>query len=174
VCDQLLDAGISCTVLKGVATAHLDYADPSMRQFGDVDLLVAPSEFARAGSILDLHGASRPYALPSGHERFTHAVTFRSPGQVEVDLHQHIAHRALGQLIPTDALLARRVPFGLAGRTLHALHRHDRLIHASVHTFASRDSYRRLSSLADVLLLAESMAGEAPEVLACADRWRVR
>ena len=48
--DELLEvtarleaADMIVVVVKGAATAHLDYQDPSLRQFGDVDLLVRPS-----------------------------------------------------------------------------------------------------------------------------------
>ena len=47
VSARLGDAAITVAVLKGAATAHLDYEDPALRQFGDVDLLVHPEDFPR-------------------------------------------------------------------------------------------------------------------------------
>lgn len=170
----LIDAGIEFAVLKGAATAHLDYADPSLRQFGDVDLLVDPEVFPQACVVLEAHGWGQAYVLPRHHERFTHAITFRQGRRVEVDLHQRIAHRALGLLMPPSELLAASVAYEIAGRTLRALCPSHRLIHAAVHTGASRGAYRRLSSLADVLVLAEANTASASDVLAQADRWRIR
>jgi hypothetical protein len=46
-------AGIECMVLKGPVMAHRLYADrPGCRNYGDVDLLVAPRHFDAAGRVL--------------------------------------------------------------------------------------------------------------------------
>lgn len=171
---MLTGAGIATVVLKGAATAHVDYASPSLRQFGDVDLLVAPEAFPDACAVLAAHAWKQAYVLPRHHERFTHAVTFRQGPRVEVDLHQRVAHRALGLLIPPADLLAGAVEYEIAGRSLRALSPSHRLIHAAVHTGSSRGPYRRLSSLADVLVLADANAVSAADVLELADRWRIR
>jgi hypothetical protein len=174
IAEVLSSGEVVFAVLKGVATAHLDYPDPALRQFADVDLLVAPKDLDRACTLLGTLGWIQAYALPRYHERFTHAVTLRSDRKVEVDLHQRLAHRALGELLPTRDLLANAVQFELAGRTLSALSKSDRLIHAAIHTQTSRPPYRRLSSSADVLVLTDQLADEAGLVLARAEAWRVR
>jgi hypothetical protein len=171
----LLDAaGIRWALLKGVATAHLDHADPSWRQFGDVDLLVQPSDMDTARRVLGAAGWRQSYALPDRHERFTHAFTFACDGVLELDVHQRIGHRALGRLVPTEALLRERVSFELAGRTVWALSDLDRTIHACIHSVSSRGEYRRLSSVADVLVLSYLHEDRAAEVIERADGWRVR
>ncbi len=124
--------------------------------------------------LLGSQGWRRPYVLPRGHERFTHAITFQIPPRVEIDLHQHIAHRALGLRIATDEVLRNSVHFEIAGHTVLAPCRRDRLIHAAIHTMASRGRYRRLSSVADVLRLAESCVGEAESALQHSEQWRIR
>lgn len=174
VAGVLAAGGVRAAVLKGVSTAHLDYPDPSWRQFADVDLLVAPDDRERAIRLLDDAGWVQAYALPRHHERFTHAITLRNGRRVEVDLHQHIGHRALGLRIPTEALLAAAEPFDLAGCSLLALNRTDRLIHAAIHLLSSRGEYRRLSTEADVLVLADCSVDDAAAVLERAEAWRVR
>ena len=168
------EVGIVFAVLKGMATAHLDLPDSSLRQYGDIDLLVAPADRVRATQALELLGWKQAYPLPRHHEQFTHAVTLRNDRRVEVDLHQRIAHRALGELVPTQELLDAAVEFEIAGHPLRALSASDRLIHAAIHTQASSGQYRRLSSMADVLVMAERLAPEASEVLDRAESWRVR
>lgn len=170
----LAEQGIDPAVLKGAATAHTDYASPSLRQFGDIDLLVAPDAFPHACAVLASNGWRQAYVLPRHHERFTHAITFRQGNRVEVDLHQRVAHRALGLLMPPDELLEAAVEYELAGHALRALCTAHRLIHAAVHTGASRGTYRRLSSVADVLVIADANAGSARGVLVQADQWRIR
>lgn len=166
-------AGIESAVLKGVATAHLDYPDPTWRQFGDADVLVDPRVMADARQLLERTGWRQGYALPRHHERFTHAVTFVRAG-VELDLHQRIGHRAVGLLVRPDDLLEQRVGFEIAGRRLSALGPRDRLIHAAIHAVTSRGTTRRLSSVADVALLSQQQARDASGVLDRSERWRVR
>jgi len=149
VTARLRACGLGSVVLKGVATAHLDYPTPAWRQFGDADLLVLPDEFPNACRVISDSGWEQGYELPRHHERFTHAITFVRNG-VELDLHQRIGHRAIGLLVPTAQLVRVARPFELAGTELMALSDHDRLIHAAVHAATSRGTTKRLSSTADV------------------------
>ena len=50
-CNQLLNAGIPCVVLKGASVARY-YPQPSRRAMGDIDLLVRPEDFDRACQIV--------------------------------------------------------------------------------------------------------------------------
>ena len=168
----LSDAGVQAVVLKGMATAHLDYPDSSWRQVGDADLLVDAADFVPALSALEAEGWRQEYELPRGHLRFTHAVTLIR-NSVELDLHQRIAHRAIGLLIPTSELFAARVGYEVAGRELFALSATDRLIHAAIHAQLSSGATKRLSSVADVLVLADGLQGDAVEVLKQARQWSV-
>jgi hypothetical protein len=53
VIRKLAAAGIDCMLLKGPAMTHRLYADvPGRRNYGDIDLLVAPGHFGDAGQIL--------------------------------------------------------------------------------------------------------------------------
>ena len=171
--QALTSAGVDHAVLKGVATAHLDYASPAMRQFGDVDILVRPADVSRTLDAFHKIGWEQAYVLPRHHLSFTHAITLRSGTRVELDLHQRIAHRGLGRLIPVDELLASTESFTLGEREIRALSRPARLVHAGVHVIASRGDYRRLSSTADVLVLAEACRTDVPAVQALAERWHV-
>lgn len=54
------DHGIPFQVLKGSAVAHLDYEDPSLRCFGDVDLLIPGSHIEAARDLLLAEGAGVP------------------------------------------------------------------------------------------------------------------
>jgi hypothetical protein len=174
VAAALSDLDCSFAVLKGAATAHLDYPDASLRQYGDVDLLVAPQHFSSACSMLAERGWLQAYPLPRHHERFTHAITLRNAQRVEIDLHQRIAHRAIGLLVPAEELLSGSIEYEVAGTTLSALSQTDRLIHAALHAITSRGPYRRLSSGADVLVLAAAPSPTAGAVLRRAETWRIR
>lgn len=171
---ELEKVGIPYAVLKGLATAHLDYEQPELRGCGDIDLLVSPLDLDRAIDLLARLGWEQAYALPRNHREFTHAVTLRNERRAEVDLHQRIAHRAVGRLVPTTELLENVRGYTIAGRDLWALSDIDRVIHAALHDRLSRGRYAHLSSTADVLVLTRHHAALAEAVAKRSDRWRVR
>ncbi len=174
VSKLLSDHGIRSVVLKGGATAHLDYAEPSWREYSDIDLLVHPDDLSRAVDLIIGEGWEQGYALPVGHERFYHAITFVRDG-VELDLHQRVGHRSLGLLVDTAELMHRSELFQVAGSELSALHPVDRMIHAAIHAATTKNlQIRKLSGSADVLLLTRRLASRPDEVLDRAEHWRVR
>lgn len=173
VTRALLDTEIRTVLLKGLATAHLDYPDPNLREFSDIDILVSPADLDRAMAVVERAGWVQGYELHEGHRPFTHAVTFVRDG-MELDLHQRVAHRALGRLIPTEQLVSRARAFELAGAEVFALDDVDRLIHSAVHAVASGPAAERLSSLADVLLGAAEQSSLAASILDRADANGVR
>ena len=167
------DHGIRGVALKGGATAHLDYPNPSWREVSDIDVLIDPADRIRALQLLRNEGWVQGYALPKGHDEFTHAVTLVKD-RMELDLHQRIGRRALGLRVPTRELLEGAVSFDVAGAEVFALNDVDRLIHSALHCVSARGDDRRLSSVADVLLGAHRRADAARDVLERAERWRVR
>jgi hypothetical protein len=60
------EAGIPCLLLKGVALALTAYPDSALRNFADIDLLVAPKDYAAAGKVAEACGfqCSFPEAIP--------------------------------------------------------------------------------------------------------------
>lgn len=169
---HLEEAGIECVALKGAASAHLDHVNPERREVSDIDLLVAPRDFRRAVDVALRLGWSQGYALPRWHERYTHAVTLVRRG-MELDLHQHIAHRAIGQQLDTAALISSAEYYEMAGQSRYALSAPDRMVHAAVHAVASGHAGQRLSSLSDILVMARRLQLHAVEVIERADEFRV-
>jgi hypothetical protein len=64
VVDLLAGEGIESRVLKGSAVAHLDYPDPALRSFIDLDVLVRASDIDRAVAVLSGAGFKRTLAQP--------------------------------------------------------------------------------------------------------------
>ncbi len=173
IADALTGHGIECAVVKGLATAHLDYSEPEMRQSGDVDLLISPDHLDSATKLLAEVGWKQMHPLPRHHEAFTHAITLRRRRGPEIDLHQRIAHRAVGWQVPTNELLSSGRNFKIANVDVMALSDPDRIVHAALHDVMSRAPYHRLSSTADVLVLTSRHPDLAQEVLERAARWGV-
>lgn len=172
VADVLRRVGVDPIVLKGLATAHLDYADPVLRETGDIDILVSPGRQDEVLNALFADGWRLGYEIAGEHRRLYHAHTLERDG-IELDVHQHIAHRALGLLLDTRRLMEDATPLRIGGSTLSALCDEDRLIHAAVHFHTSRGQTRRLSSAADVLVLTAKLRGRAIDVRNRADSFRI-
>lgn len=130
------DAAIEFRVLKGVAVAHLDYPDPSYREFGDADILVRSCHYARALEVLEegdhlfgrLELGSNPFA--------TKAATLITPQRLMLDVHCRLALGGLGASEPAVLFEASQV-IEVAGHILRAPPRSARLVHASLHHFTS-------------------------------------
>jgi hypothetical protein len=97
----LAAAGIDCLLLKGPAMAHRLYLDaPGCRNYGDIDLLVAPWQFDAAGQLLASLGFEDHLAGVRASEaaRLQERLWLRDgAAYLAVDLHRgfhHVADRA--------------------------------------------------------------------------------
>lgn len=168
----LTAAGISSRALKGVALAHLDYPDPSMRTFGDADILVPRGTFAAAAECLSRLGITRaePPVHPWWERRYGKAAVFCTTDQAEIDLHLTLTGGYFGLAIPSDDLFS--VPgeqFELAGVTMTALPLGMRLMQAAYHTVLGGGSGLRAKRDVAQLAIKE---GALDEARYWAQRWR--
>ena len=125
-------AGIDFRVLKGVALAHLAYADPGLRVFGDVDVLVGSAHFTRAATVIaEALDATRalPELRPGFDDRFGKEILIRV-GAFEVDIHRTFVDGAYGLLVHLPDLFAGPRPFPIGDRSLLALGPEAAFLHA--------------------------------------------
>lgn len=172
--ELLDDAEVRFRVLKGSAVAHLDYPNPAMREFGDVDLLIHPDDIDHAVTVLVGHGFTRRYPepRPGFDRRFTKSVSMEGPKGREVDLHRTLAIGGFGQRIIVDMLwTAPADEFSVGGRNLRALGAEERLLHACYHMVLG-GSPPRLVPQRDIvqMLLTGRVAADSVAILAAA--WR--
>jgi hypothetical protein len=99
---QALDQnGIEHLLLKGVPLAFQYYRNPGLRPFGDVDVIVKPSDTPAAIAILeDLNLVSNENFPKEGLLEFRNAQNFRSTNGLSIDLHWQALHRSWGQFNP--------------------------------------------------------------------------
>ncbi|MPZ93388.1 MAG: hypothetical protein GEU96_00470 [Propionibacteriales bacterium] len=149
-------AGIPVRALKGTASAHLDYPDPGMRTFGDIDLLVPSEAFDDAVASLTRAGNQRrfPQPRPGFDRRFSKGSSFRTPDGLEIDLHRTFAMGPFGARIPLRELWARSETYVLAGTPVHCLPVEERLLHATYHAVLGGTTPRLvpLRDVAQILL----------------------
>lgn len=173
VADQFDAAGIDLVVLKGPAAAHLDYPDPAMRSFGDLDILVRTGAVGAAIRLLEAEGGRRRYAepRPGYDERFSKGASVRMPLGHEVDVHRTLAPGPFGLTIDLGRLFEGTATFALGSRQLLALGPAPRFVHACVHA-ALGDAPPSLRAVRDVAQLLGRELDDAA-VLGLAADWRV-
>jgi Uncharacterised nucleotidyltransferase len=160
-------------VLKGAATAHLDYPAPELRLFSDIDLLIHSRDLDRAVAALESCGGERRFAEPRAGfaARFSKAVCVVSDDGVEIDLHRSLAEGPFGLAMAPEELFESSESFVLGGRTFHTLGADERLIHACCHAVLGRPQ-PELRPQRDVAQLAQSEAVDPDRVERLAHRWR--
>ena len=174
VADRFGDAGIDFRVLKGPSVAHVDYPEPALRSFGDLDLLVRGADFAGAVAVLEADGGRRavPEMRRGFDQRFGKGATISMPGQLEVDLHRTFVAGPLGMMIDLEGLFQTSTGFVLGDRLLVGLGTEERFLHACVHAALGRPA--RLNSLRDIAQMALGGDLDLARVYGLADAWRAR
>ena len=172
VAEALTLAGIELRVLKGPAVATLDYPDPGMRCFADVDICVPGAQFGLSVRILESLGGHRrfPEPRPGFDERFTKGASFRFDDGTEIDLHRTLCLGWFGLALDTSDLFEPGAPFRVGDVGLTALAAALRLVHACLHASLG-DEQPRLLPLRDVVQLA-AWRSSIGAVLELACRWR--
>lgn len=173
IAEILQDAGVTWRLLKGPALAHLDYPDPSIRPFGDVDLLIHPDSWGPALRLLAEAGWRRDVAElgPGFDERYGKGATLTNRDGLELDLHRRLAVGRFGVRLPSEALFAGTATVAVGGRSLPALAAPDRLLHACFH--AALGGFREFRAHRDVAQLLLVTAADWEATIRTATRWRV-
>jgi hypothetical protein len=170
---ELLDPlDLPVRMLKGVASAHLEYPDPAWRVFNDADVLVRGTDLDRLVQVLRIAGHQRdlPERRAGFDGRFGKDVTVYGPHLVQLDLHRTFAVGAFGLRQRLDELWLDSAPFVLGGRTVHALVPENRLLNAC---FAATlvDQSPRVSVLRDLAQLLANPDLDADVVIRRASGW---
>lgn len=173
IADQLAAADVEFRVLKGSACASLDYPDPSLRSFGDVDLLVQPDSFDAAVKALLAAGHRRRFAepRPGFDRRFSKGASFVTDDGFEVDLHRTFVMGPFGLRVDLDDLWRASTPFEVGGRKLQAIGHEQRFMHACFHAALGQSEPRLVPQrdVAEMLLFGSLDMARVHELMA---RWK--
>lgn len=171
--EALGEAGIPSLVLKGSAVAHLDYSNPSLRPFADVDILVRSQHFDMAVETLTSLGCARQYPEPrrSFDRRFGKGTSFTTPSGLELDLHRTFVMGPYGLSIDLEQLWEDPQAFTLGGQQLHGLSAEKRLLHACYHSTLGDVPPKLMPrrDIAEMLLYGDA---DTDRVLELARAWR--
>jgi len=166
---------LPAVVLKGAVLAHGAYADPALRPFTDIDLLVTDRRHRDAVAMLEVLGYARgrPEPAPGYDERVGKALTMVHPGGVIVDLHRTLAAGRPGVGIDVGELLAARRSVQVGDASVPAPSWETHLVEVALHAVVG-DGLARALSLRDVAEVALHHDLDAERVIDLATRWRVR
>ena len=134
----LKDAGIRVAIFKGAVLAQMAYGEVSLRQAGDVDLLIDRADFAEARSLLESLGYEMAPRLTdaqlASHLAFHCEIPFmRDEGFTIVDLHWNLAPRAFVFRLEGVELMSRLQSVSLAGTTVETFSNEDMVLYLSMH-----------------------------------------
>jgi len=170
---RLGEAGIDLRVLKGAAVAHRLYPDPSLRPFGDVDVLVTSDAFDRAVEVVCAEGGVRQFPQPRAgfDRRFSKGTSFSMPCGLEVDLHRTFVSGPFGLTVRLADLWEASWEFDLAGVELRGLDLETCFLNLCYHA-ALGDAVPRLLALRDIAQALTTQPLDDVRVLALGRRWR--
>ena len=160
VLGGLSEAGVPALVVKGAATATF-YADPALRSYSDLDIMVPEAQLGMAEHALHDLGygcfASKAWWL----DHFHHLPPMVSEsGGLLVELHWGLDYQSDKGRLPADDLWARAVPWNVQGQPALQLDAVDAVLHLCRHAVVQHRVYGAFRSLCDLAQITESWSRE--------------
>ena len=135
--NELAAVGVAVLPLKGPIIASWVYGSAALRQFGDLDIFVAPGSVARAQDTLRKRG----YEFRSERRTDTLAVKASGAGDIHVDLQWALARRAFRFPLRLEELWDRAITIEVDGVAIHQPEPGDYLLilcaHGAKHCWSS-------------------------------------
>ncbi|HEV2837422.1 MAG TPA: nucleotidyltransferase family protein [Pyrinomonadaceae bacterium] len=161
---QLRDHNIPVAIFKGSVLSQMAYGDISLRQAGDIDVLISRSDFTRARQVLESLGyqmmPSLTTAQLTSHLRSHCEIQFvRDDWFTVVDLHWALAPKTFVFKLETDEVMERLQCVEVAGTEIETLGTEDLILYLSMH--GAKHLWRAsewVSSLGELIRAAESIA----------------
>ena len=153
ITDEFEKKQIRVLSYKGPLLAELAYGDVALRNFGDLDFLIPPSDFERAKQGLaelgyrpssELRSAVERYWLRNGYERSFDSAA----GKYLVEIQWALLPRFYAVDIRTDDLLVRSRPMSMGGREVLGFSPEDLLLVLCLH--AAKHLWMRLIWICDI------------------------
>jgi len=167
VAAHLDSLGARWLLTKGSAVAHLDYPDPALRTFADIDLMVHPHHWADVSRHFFNDGGDAQAVFAERYGKGRTAVI----DDMEVDLHRRFAVGAFGVRPDMRACFDTHDTIELAGRPLFVPSAEVRLLHACFHAvFGGASELRAVRDVAQIVAVHPQAVRGA---LRLAEEWRV-
>ncbi|HEX5966130.1 MAG TPA: nucleotidyltransferase family protein [Pyrinomonadaceae bacterium] len=134
----LKDRGIRTAIFKGSVLAQMAYGEVSLRQAGDIDVLIDRTNFAEARTLLESLGYEMTPRLTdaqlASHLAFHCEIPFmRDEWFTIVDLHWGLAPRSFVFGLEAGEVMSRLQSISFAGTTIETFGVEDMVIYQSMH-----------------------------------------
>lgn len=173
--DALAAKGVTAIPFKGISLAQVAYGDLSVRECGDIDLIVEQGAVSQARKVLWSHGY-QPINTDSDAEtesRESNHVFFKRNGMVTVNLQYGLARHHARFRLDRSALWGRLKPIGLPMKSVMGLSPEDMLILLCVH--GTTHAWTQLKWVCDVAeLVRRKPALDWSRILFQANEWGCR
>jgi hypothetical protein len=151
------EQNIPVASFKGPPLAHLAYGEMSLRQAGDIDLLINRHDFPQARLLLESLGYEMtprltPAQLASHLTNHCEIQFMRDDWLTVVDLHWNLAPRSFVFGVKADEVMSRLQSVSLAGTMIETFGAEDLLLYQAMH--GAKHLWRRLEWIS---CLAESL-----------------
>ena len=158
--------GIPVAIFKGPLLAQMAYGEISLRQAGDIDLLISRQDFGQARMLLESLGYQMyPNLTPAqlaSHLNFHCELSFmRDDWFTVVDLHWDLAPRSFVFKVKAEEVMSRLQTISLAGTQVETFGAEDLVLYQSMH--GAKHLWRRLewiSALAESLRATPAISWE--------------
>jgi len=159
----LRDRGIRVAIFKGAVLAQMAYGEVSLRQAGDIDMLIDREHFAEARRLLESLGYAMAPQLTdaqlASHLAFHCEIPFmRDDWFTVVDLHWGLAPRSFVFGLAADDVMSRLREVSLSGTMVATFCDEDMVLYQSMH--GAKHLWRRLewiTSLAELIRASKGL-----------------
>ena len=159
----LHESGAPVAVIKGSVLSQMAYGEISLRQAGDIDLLIQPQDFARVRVLLESLGYEMTPRLTAtqldAHLKHHCEIQFvRDDWFTVVDLHWALAPKSFVFDLETEAVMSRLQTVVVAGAEIQTLTTEDLILYLSMH--GAKHLWRALewiSSLGELIRATEAV-----------------
>lgn len=152
---------IPVALFKGPLLAQMAYGEMSLRQAGDIDLLISRQHFDRARTLLESLGYEMapkvtPAQLASHLNSHCELQFMRDEWFTVVDLHWELAPRSFVFKLNAEDVMSRLQTASLAGTTVETFSNEDLVLYQAMH--GAKHLWRRLEWITS---LSESLRASA-------------
>lgn len=158
------DNKVPIAFFKGSVLAQMAYGEMSLRQAGDIDVLISRADFQRARQLLESLGYQMWPTLTEtqlNSQLAAHCeIQFvRDDWFTVVDLHWALAPKTFVFKLETNDVMSRLQRVSIAGTEIETLSTEDLILYLSVHGAKHLwRSFEWISSLAELIRAAKSVA----------------
>jgi hypothetical protein len=159
ILDLLESAGIAAIPYKGPTLSALAYGDLTLRESGDLDLLIDSRDLPRATAALGTLGYEPAINLtpPQAAKFASHCnvlALWQAEKEISVELHWELSPKYLPFSPDFEQLRQRLIPTWPGGQRVMTLSPEDLLLYLCVH--GAKHTWERLSWIADIARLIGS------------------